>query len=402
MKVCAVELYNYRNYAAQSVTVSPAINIFLGRNAQGKTNILEGIWYAALGRSHRAKNDGELIRWAEKKGRLFLRLDRKSAVNTLEFRFFKGQRRQIFHNGQEIARRELIGVFNAVLFSPEDLLLIKGAPEGRRRFLNMELSQADPAYFYDLAVYTRLLNQRNALLKKLRDHGGNPAQLLPWDEQLAAAAARVVKRRQKAVADLSRLAGAIHQRLTAGEENLTVAYQLHSAVNDVADPSASWYNEMLKKAESGDIRRGNTSVGPHLDDLSLTVNCVDLRVYGSQGQQRTGVLSLKLAELEFLRAAAGEYPVLLLDDVMSELDRGRRDELLAFLTREKIQTFITATDAAYFPDVIPGAVFRVSAGTIEMAAKAEIKGEESEISAAFLSEGKDSAPLAAEGEAEGS
>ena len=184
MKVCAVELYNYRNYAVQSVTVSPAINIFLGRNAQGKTNILEGIWYAALGRSHRAKNDGELIRWAEKKGRLFLRLDRKSAVNTLEFRFFKGERRHIFKNGQEIARRELIGVFNAVLFSPEDLLLIKGAPEGRRRFLNMELSQADPAYFYDLAVYTRLLNQRNALLKKLRDQGGNPAQLSPWDEQL--------------------------------------------------------------------------------------------------------------------------------------------------------------------------------------------------------------------------
>lgn len=370
MRVRAVTLANYRNYEAETIEPSPSVNIFLGRNAQGKTNILEGIWYAALGRSHRARTDAELIRWSEAAGRLSLVTERRGVEYALEFRFLRGRRRQIFLGGQSIPLRDLIGILNVVLFSPEDLLFVKGAPEGRRRFLNMELSQADAAYFYDLAIYTRLLSQRNALLKKLRERGGPSAELQPWDVQLAEKAVRVVEKREKAVVKLSRLAGEIHHRLTKGEERLTIEYRRHGP-EEVAEPLLSWYNEMLRETAAADIRRGSTSVGPHLDDLTLKVNGAELRAYGSQGQQRTGVLSLKLAELEFLREATGEYPVLLLDDVMSELDRGRREELLSFLQRENIQTFITATDAAYFPAAATAAVFTVENGRVQKAAAGE-------------------------------
>lgn len=363
MRVRAVTLRNYRNYEAQDIEASPSVNIFLGRNAQGKTNILEGIWYAALGRSHRARTDAELIRWNEAAARLSLVTERRGVEYALDFRFFRGRRRQIFLGGAPIPTRDLIGTLNVVLFSPEDLLFVKGAPEGRRRFLNMELSQGDPAYFYDLAVYTRLLSQRNALLKSLRERGGRAEELQPWDVQLAEKAVRVVEKRKKAVEELSRLAGDIHEGLTGGEERLTIEYRRHGG-EEVAETLLSWYNKALRESAASDIRRGSTSVGPHLDDLLLRVNGAELRAYGSQGQQRTGVLSLKLAELEFLRAATGEYPVLLLDDVMSELDRGRREELLSFLQREHIQTFITATDAAYFPAGIPGAVFQVECGRV--------------------------------------
>ena len=199
MRVRTVTLANYRNYEQQSIEASPSVNIFLGRNAQGKTNILEGIWYAALGRSHRARTDAELIRWNEAAGRLSLETERQGVKYALEFRFFRNRRRQIFLGGQPIPTRDLIGTLNVVLFSPEDLLFVKGAPEGRRRFLNMELSQADATYFYDLAVYTRLLSQRNALLKRLRERGGRPEELQPWDVQLAEKAVRVVQKRQEAV-----------------------------------------------------------------------------------------------------------------------------------------------------------------------------------------------------------
>ena len=362
MRVRTVTLVNYRNYEAETIEASSSVNIFLGRNAQGKTNILEGIWYAALGRSHRARTDAELIRWEKEAGRLSFVTERRGVSCALEFRFQRGRRRQILLGGAPIPTRDLIGTLNVVLFSPEDLLFVKGAPDGRRRFLNMELSQADVGYFYDLAIYTRLLSQRNALLKKLREGGGRAEELSPWDVQLSEKAVRVVKKREEAVKQLNHLAGSIHQRLTQGREQLTIEYRRHRG-EEVTEPLLSWYNKTLRESTAADIRRGSTSVGPHLDDLTLKVNGADLRAYGSQGQQRTSVLSLKLAELEFLREATGEYPVLLLDDVMSELDRERRTELLSFLEREHIQTFITATDAAYFPADLPGAVFTVEQGS---------------------------------------
>lgn len=367
MRVAAVDLVNYRNYGSLTLKLSPDINIFLGRNAQGKTNILEAVYYAALGRSHRTTVDAELIRWNTENGRLRLDFSRLDVENKLEFHFSREKRRQILYNGKSIRTKDLVGAINVVLFSPEDLFLIKGSPAGRRRFLDVEISQASPAYYHDLSIYTRLITQRNTLLKRIREHRAQASMLEFWDLQLAEAAAKVVTKRLAAVEKLNMLANLMQRRLSSNEENLSLVYELHGCTDKtMTDKLVSWYNKRLKESVEIDILRGSTGVGPHRDDLLFMVNDINLRSFGSQGQQRTGVLALKLAELEFLRSETGEYPVLLLDDVMSELDQGRRQALLSFIRREHIQTLITATDAAYFPAGSLGTCYRVEAGHITM------------------------------------
>jgi DNA replication and repair protein RecF len=367
MKVASVELVNYRNYASLSLRLAADINIFLGCNAQGKTNILEAVYYAALGRSHRTQAENELIRWNQNKGSLRLNFTRMDVENRLEFYFDREKRRQILYNGKNIRTRELVGAFNVVLFSPEDLFLIKGAPAGRRHFLDNEISQASPSYYHDLAVYTRLVTQRNTLLKRIREHRSPASMLENWDPQLAVAAAKVVEKRLAAVSKLNMLANLMQRRLSANEENLSLVYELHGFPDKImTDTLVSWYNKRLKESVEIDIMRGATGAGPHRDDLVFLVNDINLRSFGSQGQQRTSVLALKLAELEFLRSETGEYPVLLLDDVMSELDQRRRQALLAFIRREHIQTLITATDEAYFPADFLGNCYRVDHGQITM------------------------------------
>lgn len=366
MKIRSMELRNYRNYEALSLSLDEDINVFLGQNAQGKTNVLEAVYYSALARSHRTSVDGELIRWEEPKGFLSLVFERIGVENTLEFHFERGKRRRIMYNGQPIRTKELIGAINVVLFSPEDLFLIKGAPAGRRRFLDMEISQADPAYFHDLAVYTRVITQRNTLLKRIREHQAQRSMLDLWDEQLAPLAARIVKKRQKAVGLLNEIADRMQRKISGEREELSLVYELHGMEEGaVTEELSSWYNQSLREFQEKDIMRGATGVGPHRDDLAFFVNGMDLRSYGSQGQQRTGALALKLSELAFFKEETGEYPVLLLDDVMSELDRGRREKLLDFIREEHIQTLITATDEAYFPEKEFGHIYHVKAGTVE-------------------------------------
>ena len=363
MLVRSLTLRNYRNYRELFLEFCGSIDIFLGANAQGKTNILEAVYYAALGRSHRTRDDGALIRWQESEAILHLALERMGAHQELRFEFRKDHRRQILWNGHPIRVKDLMGKLNVVLFSPEDLFLVKGSPAGRRRFLDGELSQASPAYYQELLSYTRLVSQRNALLKRIRSRKANAAMLEPWDAQLAKSAARITKRRMAAVKKLNMLANLMQRRISGNEENLSVAYAIHGMEETVAQDLFAWYNNKMNELREMDILRGSTGIGPHHDDLVLSVNGIDLRSYGSQGQQRTGALALKLSELEFLRSETGEYPVLLLDDVMSELDMSRRRQLLHFIGRERIQTLITATDDAYFPENSIGEVHDVRAGT---------------------------------------
>ncbi len=371
MKIRRVSLKNYRNYADETVELAPGINVFLGQNAQGKTNILEAVYYAALGRSHRTSADAELIRWEEGEARLSVDFLRRDAENRLEFKFLRDRRRQMTRNGAAIRMKDLIGALNVVLFSPEDLFLIKGAPAGRRRFLDMEISQANPAYFYDLAIYTRLLNQRNSLLKRIRDGMASESELPLWDAQLVPKAVSVVKKRIEAVKKLDVFAEKTQEELSGGRERLSLLYEIHGEDGENAETMTndlfSWYNKKLAESAELDILRGITRFGPHRDDLGFFINGVDLRAYGSQGQQRTGVLALKLAELAFFREETGEYPTLLLDDVMSELDSGRREQLLAFIRGEDMQALITATDEAYFPPRDFGTIFRVEHGTVKSA-----------------------------------
>ncbi|MEG6584443.1 DNA replication/repair protein RecF [Dendrosporobacter sp. 1207_IL3150] len=363
MRVKQLVLRNYRNYVNLSLNFTQNINIFLGQNAQGKTNVLEAIYYGAMGRSHRTNIDAELIRWNENAGSVNIVFNRLDVENNLNFRFINDQNKEIIYNGQAIKPRELIGALNVVLFSPEDLLLIKGAPVGRRRFLDTEISQANPAYYRQLMQYNRIISQRNTLLKKIREKKAKPDLLDSWDEQLAVLAANLVNKRLNAVKKLAMLANLMHRRITNSKENLLVNYQTSCIELNDQKNIAECYIEQLNSMRNVDIIRGSTGVGPHRDDLVLTVNGVNLRSFGSQGQQRTGVLALKLAELEFIKSETGEYPVLLLDDVMSELDANRREQLLAFI-KDRVQTFITATDDKFFPEWKPGKYYTVTAGTI--------------------------------------
>ena len=369
MQITELTLRSYRSYETLYLAFDPGVQIFLGANAQGKTNIIEALYYAAFGRSHRTSSDAELIRVGADGAHIGLSFRRHDVPGELSFTFARGARRRITYAGESLRQRDLVGILPMVLFSPEDLFLVKGAPALRRRYLDAELSQASPAYYGELLRYTRILKQRNAVLKDIRERLAAPDDLPPWDAQLARSAAYIVTRRIAAVAQLGALSARVQAVLAAGEE-LALAYEIAGAgaedfaEDDMTESLHLWYNKMLCEGRARDIARAATGVGPHLDDLVLRVGGMSLRSYGSQGQQRTGALALKLAELFYLQENIGEAPILLLDDVMSELDADRRRALLDFIRHEHIQTFITATDAAYFPAERMGTYRYVEAGTV--------------------------------------
>ena len=366
MQITELTLRSYRSYETLHLAFDPGVQIFLGANAQGKTNIIEALYYAAFGRSHRTSSDAELIRVGADGAHIGLSFRRHDVPGELSFTFARGARRRITYAGESLRQRDLVGLLPMVLFSPEDLFLVKGAPALRRRYLDAELSQASPAYYGELLRYTRILKQRNAVLKDIRERLAAPDDLSPWDAQLAKSAAYIVTRRIAAVAQLGALSARVQAVLAAG----ALAYEIAGAggedfaEDDMTESLHVWYNKMLCEGRARDIARAATGVGPHLDDLVLRVGGMSLRSYGSQGQQRTGALALKLAELFYLQENIGEAPILLLDDVMSELDADRRRALLDFIRHEHIQTFITATDAAYFPAERMGTYRYVEAGTV--------------------------------------
>lgn len=376
MQITELTLRSYRSYETLHLAFDPGVQIFLGANAQGKTNIIEALYYAAFGRSHRTSSDAELIRVGADGARIALSFRRHDVPGALSFTFARGARRRIEYAGESLRQRDLVGILPMVLFSPEDLFLVKGAPALRRRYLDAELSQASPAYYGELLRYTRILKQRNAVLKDIRERLAAPDDLLPWDAQLAKSAAYIVTRRTSAVAQLGALSARVQSVLAAGEE-LTLVYDIAGAApesgtkDDMTERLYLWYNKMLREGRARDIARAATGVGPHLDDLVLRVGGMNLRSFGSQGQQRTGALALKLAELFYLQENVGEAPILLLDDVMSELDADRRRALLDFIRHENIQTFITATDAAYFP--------AERMGTYRYVEEGKVRDEESRI-----------------------
>ena len=367
MRLDELVLRRFRNYEEAVIAFSPTINLLVGENAQGKTNILEAIYFVCLGSSHRNAEDTDMVAWKEDSAAVELRFISHEMEGLLQVHLFKNRRRQLRLNGQPAKLKDCFGMINVVLFSPEDLWLIKGAPAVRRRFLDNEISQANPAYYRQLVRYNHTLLQRNNLLKSIRDQRAHLEQLDIWDEQFVTLAASVTSKRIEALKKLNMLANLMHRKLTNGKEALALQYfiqQSEMEIPQTTDEFSEWYKEKLTVNRQQDIYRGSTSVGPHRDDLILEVNGQNLRLYGSQGQQRTGVLSLKLAELEFIKSETGEYPILLLDDVMSELDGSRREHLLSFI-KNRIQTFITATDATQFPANFAGRKYIVKQGTVQ-------------------------------------
>ncbi|MEG1524709.1 MAG: DNA replication/repair protein RecF [Clostridia bacterium] len=339
MLITSIRLVNFRNYASLSLRPDAGLCVLTGENAAGKTNVLESIFLCALGRSHRTIRDGELIKSSENGGYVGITLDTIGGTRQIEVKLAVGERKKLLIDASPLVRSgELLGCLNVVMFAPEDLGLVKDGPGERRRFLDMMISQLRPAYYDTLQKYNAVLKQRNALLKDAQ--GQRLHALEPWNEQLALLGASITLIRTEQVQRLSQFAKTMHETLSDGRENLTVVYQPNMPPVESTQLIDSMREALIDSVER-DIRYGNTSIGPHRDDLMLALDGVDVRTFGSQGQQRTVVLSLKLAQLEILREEKGDAPVLLLDDVFSELDKHRQRMLL--IAVQGCQTFLTCT-----------------------------------------------------------
>ena len=339
MRIRELQLKNFRNYTALSLEPDEGLCVLTGDNAAGKTNVLESLFLCALGRSHRTPRDAELIRSGQPFGSVRLVLDTRGGTREISAKLVQNERKRLTIDGAPLARSgELLGCLNVIMFAPEDLTLVKGGPAERRRFLDMEISQLRPSYYYALQQYNAALKQRNALLK---DPDACYAGMLdPWDEQLSRLGAIITAERASFLEELSAIAANLHLSLSDNRETLLLAYQ-PNLPEVAADQLARAMRERLSDNLERDLYRGYTSVGPHRDDIAMMLDGTDVRVYGSQGQQRTVVLSLKLSELEIVKRVRGEAPVLLLDDVFSELDRRRQQMLLR--TVAGCQTFLTCT-----------------------------------------------------------
>lgn len=342
-------LNNYRNYQNLSLKFDNRRILFVGRNAQGKTNILESIFLTCSGRSHRTPRDSELIRWGQDTCYIKVLVERRVGYNSIEVFLSLKDKKRIKVNGVMIQKLgELMGHFNAVIFSPEDLRLVKEAPSERRRYMDIEISQIRPQYFYYLQQYNRILNHRNNILKEITKSSQAKKMLAVFDEQLSEAGAFIMKQRFEFVDSLSKIARNIHERISLGAERLNIKYKPSIKVSslDTANIKKEFLTALERNREE-DIQRGSTGIGCHRDDIGFEINGVDVRVFGSQGQQRTVALSLKLSDIELMHRETGEYPVLLLDDVMSELDDWRHRKLFEELG--DVQVFITATDLNSIP-----------------------------------------------------
>jgi DNA replication and repair protein RecF len=365
MWIKALELRNFRNYESlQLLDLSPQVNILVGQNAQGKTNVIESILLLSVGKSHRTNRDAELIRFDADSALLQGVIERGDRASRLDLRLLgKGKKGRI--NGVEKRKMsDFVGHLNVVLFAPEDLQLIKGGPQQRRRFLDVEIGQVSPQYLYNLTQYQKVLLQRNNLLKDIAKKQSSDELLAIWDEQLAVYGAKVIRKRYEFVDKLESFARDIHSRISGGREELTFRYLCSFDIANGADAAECLAAELQRKKKQ-DILRGSTSVGPHRDDLEVLINELAVHTFGSQGQQRTASLSMKLAEIELIRAEVGEYPVLLLDDVLSELDQERQMHLVQSMG-ERVQTLITTTTTYGLEQFMQeqAHVYRVESGSI--------------------------------------
>lgn len=354
MRVNSIRLFNFRNYETQKVTLNEGLNLFVGENAQGKTNLLEAVFLCALGRSHRTKNDQDMIRTCYDSARVKLGFTDRLGNRQIEIELNRRLKKRVRIDSKLISRSgEQMGCLNVVMFSPEDLSLVKDGPGERRRFMDMELSQIRPAYYFSLQNYVRAVKQRNALLKSGCD---SDEQLLVWEKQMADAASVIIPMREAFVERLNQIAKGIHSHICRNREELSVAYEPCFSGGDTER-----FMEEQKKRREVDTRRGATTFGVHREDLILTINGESVRLFASQGQQRTSALSLKLSEIALMEEMTGNKPVVLLDDVLSELDEYRQG--LLFSAVEGAQVLVTATRVEGI-DVGEHAVYVVSNGKI--------------------------------------
>lgn len=334
MIITSIQLDNFRNYPSLMLSFDPGTNIFYGDNAQGKTNILEAAYVCGTTKSHRGAKDREMIRFGQEESHIRMNLDKNGSAYKIDMHLKKSKAKGIAINGVPIRKAsELLGIGNFVFFSPEDLNIIKNGPGERRRFLDLELCQLNKIYLYNLTNYNKIVNQRNRMLKDIWIHPEYEEMLDVWDMQMASYGGKLIRDRASFTEILNEIVGEIHARLSGGRETLSVSYEKSVEEEEFAT--------LLKKNRERDKKFKMTLLGPHRDDLSFRIGTVDIRRFGSQGQQRTAALSLKLAEIELVKREIKDTPVLLLDDVLSELDGRRQHYLLDSI--HNIQTLITCT-----------------------------------------------------------
>ena len=360
MYITDLTLKNFRNYGNQDISFDGAYNVIYGRNAQGKTNILEAVFLCSTGRSHRTNKDIEMIncpttpvplsKCDKNTLRVELTLNKKNRENIrIEVEINANGKKGVKINGIPIKRiGEMMGYLNVVIFSPEDVVLAKEEPQCRRRFLDMFISQVRPSYFFCLQQYNKGLRQRNALLKQAREDPKLLDTLDAWNAPIVQNGARIMAERRRYIDELGGYAEKNHSLLTSGAEVLNLHYcpSVKISGEDGQQGIEKKFKICLQNSKEIELVRHSTQFGPHRDDMSLRVNGNDLKKYGSQGQHRTAALALKMAQVDVMEAETGDTPVLLLDDVMSELDKGRRTGLSKNM--KKTQTIATCTDSDVF------------------------------------------------------
>lgn len=339
MKINSLKLKNFRNYDLMSLELSEKTNIFYGNNAQGKTNILESLYLCGTTKSHRGTKDKDMIQFGKEESHIEVQVEKRGINYQIDMHLKKNKPKGIAINRIPIKKAsELFGILNLVFFSPEDLNIIKNGPAERRRFIDLELSQLDKVYLSDLSNYNRIVNQRNRLLKDMYYNSSLIDTLDIWDIQLAEYGEKVIASRRKFVSEINEIISDIHKKLTGNSEQIEVIYEPNTG--DLP------FEQIIRKNRDRDLKMLSTSSGPHRDDICFQVDGIDIRKFGSQGQQRTAALSLKLSEIELVKMLTKDKPVLLLDDVLSELDKHRQNYLLDSI--DDIQTLITCTGVEEF------------------------------------------------------
>ena len=357
MIIKSLELKNFRNYENLQLDFDSGTNIFYGDNAQGKTNILEAIYLIATTKSHKGSKDSDIIQFHHDEAHIRSYLYKEEVTRQVDMHLRKSKTKGIAIDSQRIKKAaELLGLLNVVFFSPEDLSIIKNGPAERRRFIDMELCQLDSFYLYNLNHYNKIVNNRNKLLKDLYMNPGLKETLSIWDSQLLSYGSKIIERRSLFIEQLNHIMLDIHSKLSGGKEKIEIVYEKNVEIDDL--------EEKLRLNQDRDIILKQTTVGPHRDDISFIVNGIDIRKFGSQGQQRTAALSLKLSEIELVKKSIKDTPVLLLDDVLSELDSNRQNYLLNSIGN--IQTIITCTGLDEFVNnrFEINKVFKVKEGTV--------------------------------------
>lgn len=342
MYIESVQLKKFRSYDQKTVEFKEGLNIIVGENASGKTNLLESIYCCGIGKSPRTNKYKDMVKWGEGIAYIKVTLRKHKTTHTIEFSIDSQEKKRISIDGIPLVKLgEIIGLLNIVFFSPDEMKLIKESPQERRRFADISLSQQNKKYFYSLSKYNNILSQRNKLLKEHRDVKSLPEMLYGWDVQLAEYGAYIIAKRYEFVEKIQVFAKKIHSEITDEKEDLELEYESNVERGETDKMKEIFFQKLRANLEK-DMNLLYTSFGSHRDDIAIKINGIDVRKYGSQGQQRTVALSLKLAEIYLFESEVGEKPVLLLDDVLSELDASRRQKLMELSSG--LQTIITCTD----------------------------------------------------------